>query len=87
MQILLILIGLFILYLAFNVGSLVWKVHKGIKQFKENVGKMNTGSSPNTGRTTYTADGVTIIDHRDPSEVNKKIFAQDEGEYVDFKEE
>ena len=32
------------------------------------------------------SDGVTIIDHRDPDTVNKKIFAQDEGEYVDFKE-
>ena len=35
-------------------------------------------------RTTRTADGVTIVDRRDPNK--KKIFARDEGEYVDFKE-
>ncbi|MCR4604069.1 MAG: DUF4834 family protein [Prevotella sp.] len=37
-------------------------------------------------RRTYTASGVTIIDDRGP-EADQKIFAQDEGEYVDFKEE
>ena len=28
-----------------------------------------------------------IIDTRDPSQANKKIFKKNEGEYVDFKEE
>ena len=37
-------------------------------------------------RTTRTADGVTIIDDRDPSTRDKKIFARDEGEYVDYVE-
>lgn len=37
-------------------------------------------------RTTRTADGVTIVDQRDPDKANKKIFAHDEGEYVDFTE-
>ena len=37
-------------------------------------------------RTTRTADGVTIVDRRDPQKTDKKIFAQDEGEYVDFTE-
>ena len=37
--------------------------------------------------TTFTAsNGVTIIDGRD-AKARKKMFAQDEGEYVDFKEE
>ena len=40
-----------------------------------------------TRRTTRTADGVTIIDDREPGQRDKKIFAQDEGEYVDFIEE
>ena len=40
-----------------------------------------------TRRTTRTADGVTIIDDRAPGQRDKKIFAQDEGEYVDFTEE
>lgn len=33
-----------------------------------------------------TSDGVTIEDRRDPTRANKKIFARDEGEYVDFTE-
>ena len=36
-----------------------------------------------TRRTTKTKDGFTIIDDRAPG---KKIFAHDEGEYVDYKE-
>ena len=40
-----------------------------------------------TNRTTRTADGITITDNRQPGEANKKIFAQDEGEYVNFTEE
>ncbi len=44
------------------------------------------GASTHQRRTTTTANGVTIIDDRDPSTANKKIFAQDEGEYVDFTE-
>ena len=39
-----------------------------------------------TTRTTHTSGGVTIVDHRAPEEANKKIFARDEGEYVDFTE-
>ena len=35
---------------------------------------------------TRTAEGVTIVDNRDPNTSNKKIFAQDEGEYVEYKE-
>ena len=38
-------------------------------------------------RTTHTAGGgITIEDRRDPGKANKKIFAHDEGEYVDFTE-
>ena len=37
-------------------------------------------------RTTRTAEGVTIVDRRDPQKSDKKIFAKDEGEYVDFTE-
>jgi hypothetical protein len=37
-------------------------------------------------RATNTASGVTIIDDRDPSVANKKIFAKDEGDYVDYQE-
>lgn len=36
--------------------------------------------------TTRTSDGVTIIDRRSPEETQKKIFAPDEGEYVEYQE-
>ena len=36
--------------------------------------------------TTRTADGVTIIDRRSQEETQKKIFAPDEGEYVEYTE-
>lgn len=29
----------------------------------------------------------TIIDHRDPAKTNKKIFSDDEGEYINYEEE
>ena len=38
-----------------------------------------------SSHTFRTADGITITDQRN-SHRDKKIFAQDEGEYVDFKE-
>lgn len=39
-----------------------------------------------TNRTIHTDDGITITDQRTQNQ-SKKIFAQDEGEYVDFTEE
>jgi len=47
------------------------------------------GSQQNgpTHRTMRTAQGVTIIDQRDPNVADRKIFEHDEGEYVDFREE
>ena len=50
-------------------------------------GKQQQRQQSHTTRTTRTADGVTIVDNRQPSEVNKKIFAHDEGEYVDYIED
>jgi hypothetical protein len=38
-------------------------------------------------RRTTTEDGSEIIDRRDPDKVKQKIFKDDEGEYVDYKEE
>jgi len=50
-----------------------------------NYGGQRKKQSKHTRRT-YTASGVTIIDDRGP-QAEQKIFAKDEGEYVDFKEE
>jgi hypothetical protein len=51
-------------------------------------GKQKTNGQQGTKqrRTTRTAQGVTIIDDRDPGVADRKIFTHDEGEYVDFKE-
>jgi PDZ domain-containing secreted protein len=38
-------------------------------------------------RTSQTAAGVTIIDDRDPGIAKRKIFTEDEGEYVEYEEE
>lgn len=37
-------------------------------------------------RTHTTASGTTIIDNRDPEAAGRKIFADGDGEYVDFEE-
>jgi hypothetical protein len=42
--------------------------------------------SANDRQRTTTSSGVTIIDDRDPNVASRKIFDNDEGEYVDFKE-
>lgn len=44
------------------------------------------GGKTENARHTRTAEGVTIIDGRDPERAGRKIFAADEGEYVDFEE-
>ena len=51
------------------------------KQKKQKKNQQQTSS-----RTFRTADGITITDQRN-SHREKKIFAQDEGEYVEFTEE
>lgn len=38
-------------------------------------------------RRTQTDSGEVIIDHRTSDKSSRKIFADDDGEYVDFKEE
>ena len=87
MKMLITILLLLLLYIAFNVGALIVKIRRSMRQFQENIRQQAPGSSRRGSRTTTTSDGVTIIDHRDPSEANKKIFSHDEGEYVDFKEE
>lgn len=39
------------------------------------------------GRCHTTASGETVIDSRDPQTADRRIFADNEGEYVDFEEE
>ena len=59
------------------------------KDYFKGAGKQQQQRGPesNTRRTTTTTtgEGVTIIDER-PHEEKRKIFEQEEGEYVDFTE-
>src|SRR5574344_514855 len=61
-------------------------------QYKKNKNDQDDNGNPR-GRyyqnSNHNANGKeeTIIDHRDPSKAKKKIFTDNEGEYVDFEEE
>ena len=80
------ILGLLLALLLFvAIGMLVvfYYVRKGISYFRS-FGNGQAGGGQYRQRTT--SGGVTIEDRRDPERANKKIFAQDEGEYVDFTE-
>lgn len=85
------LLGLLLFLLLFVViGMMVvfYFVHKGMSYFRR-FGSGHADGSAFAGRTRHrqtTSGGVTIEDRRDPERANQKIFAQDEGEYVDFTE-
>jgi hypothetical protein len=55
---------------------------------KEQARQRQSGQGqPNTARKTTTEDGVTIIDHRQEAPgTDRKIFDDNEGEYVEFEE-
>ena len=95
--ILLFFFSLFIIGLV----QVLWHMYRGYRTVKKMMngqlneedlqhmwgGKANSRSQQrSTQRTTQTSDGVTIIDQREPNEADKKIFASDEGEYVEFEE-
>ena len=94
MSFFLTLILFLFLYILINIAMMVWRVRKHISYFRKTMeegmngnGGQRASRHSSRGRTAHrTADGVTIIDDRSPSDVNKKIFAPDEGEYVDYKE-
>ena len=44
------------------------------------------GQQSSGSRRTQTASGPTVIDNRNPEQTRRKIFSEDEGEYVDFEE-
>lgn len=49
--------------------------------------KRKRSQQQSQAQTTTTSEGVTIIDQRQQHVANRKIFNNDEGEYVDFVEE
>ena len=94
----LLLFLLFAVVIAIAVGA--YLLNKGIRMFRKAADKA-TGRQTHTeaddgrrgrasgrgGGTTHTATGETIIDTRDRATANRRIFADNEGEYVDFEEE
>ena len=99
--VLLVILIAFLVVVAIVLSVVVYYMRKGIRFVKRvangeaakdyfkhqgNSRKQQRGQRQ-TNRTTRTADGLTIVDNRSPEKANKKIFAQDEGEYVDFTEE
>ena len=46
----------------------------------------SSDKSSSGGCRSQTSSGMTIIDNRNPEQARRKIFSEDEGEYVDFEE-
>ena len=98
MHFLLSLIGFFLLFVFGIVAFVAFWIYSGVHRLRQTLkGGSRTGGSGSsssrehynqyTRRATRTSDGTTIIDQRSPDAANKKIFAPDEGEYVDYTEE
>lgn len=73
-----VLIGLFI-YRVYK------QIHHAARQFKSQMD--GTAQQQQSRRNGTYGDQETVVDNRDPEVANQKIFTEDEGEYVDFKEE
>ena len=93
MKYLLALFGIFFLVVTGYIAFIVWKIRKRMRDIRKAMeGSMKDETfrrnqqQQHTRRTTHTADGVTIIDDRNPDEATKKIFEKNEGEYVDYVE-
>ena len=88
----LLFFGLFILLtILLFVVVLVMRGINSVRRFLHLDGGTKYGPASTNQQATYrqtrTADGITITDHRSPEEANKKIFAPDEGEYVEYTEQ
>lgn len=96
-----ILLLIFLYYVvkgALKLFSIYRKIHNAAKQFQNFGGYTHYGQDTRQGAgtasasqsrngSTTTATGEVIEDRRTEDEINRKIFTQEEGEYVDFEEE
>lgn len=86
----------FVLFVLLSVALfVVILVMRGIRSVRRffHIGGSDSQRATSSGqqqqsayRYTRTSDGIIITDHRSPDEANKKIFAPDEGEYVEYTE-
>lgn len=90
-----LLIGLLIaIFLIGIVVYLFMRVKHMAQSFKSNTSSTQQSATQNNStrrKSDEYDDGVVVeeelYDERSPRDVNRKIFAKDEGEYVDFVEE
>jgi len=83
---------LLIIFLAgiFFVVAIAYRIYRSVhdaaRQFRDfsGTGRNNTGS---TQRNRHSGTDETIIDRRDSDKAKRRIFSDNEGEYVDFEEE
>lgn len=81
------LIGI-VTYLYLRIKRMTQAFHNGNRRHSA---QQSTASGAQKRRSTQYDDGVTVeeelYDQRSAKQANRKIFAKDEGEYVDFEEE
>lgn len=82
-----VFLGGFLVFAA--VAWHVWRrIHDTVGQFRRQMDGFSgqQGSTTPPPHSTRTPSGDTITDTRSEQQANRKIFAKDEGEYVDFVE-
>mgnify|MGYP002517213106 FL=1 len=92
LYLLLFLFLYFVAKVAWKFYTLYRRLHNVTKQFRDFSSSQNAsgyGSHDNqySRQSTTTSTGEVIEDRRTEDEINRKIFTQEEGEYVDFEEE
>lgn len=85
------------IFLIGIVSFIYLRVKRMTKQFRNGTNHTNrrqqqrSAAGSTKRRSTEYDDGVVVeeelYDERSPRQANRKIFAKDEGEYVDFEEE
>lgn len=79
----LVLIIIGFLFCVVVVLRLAWSARYLFQMFR---GGQPTRQDDGTYGETIKTDGGTIVDRRSAQEVNRKIIADDEGEYVEYEE-
>ena len=91
-----ILLFIFIYYtvkVAWKFYGIYRKLHDATKQFRDfsnsqssNAYSQSSASQSSASQSSTTPTGEIIEDRRTEDEINRKIFTQEEGEYVDYEE-
>lgn len=84
-----VVLAAMVLYRVYRRSGLgkVFDLLRGRGGARQHAGQASQGHEARPGQQTTTAHGDVIIDRRSSKQASQKIFAQDEGEYVDYKEE